>query len=252
MTSHMQLLELNPPEGMTMDHTEALKQMAAERYLLDELSPELRDEFEAHAFDCAECALDLRAGSVFMQEAKEQLAHLPAAPDKEKTRAVEPLKPRRSFWSLLFQPAFAAPVFATLLAVIGYQNLATIPQLRLAANEPRVLPWVSVHTGTRAAARTVLPPNTHDGAVLILDTPENQSYTSYAFELYDPQGKQIWSKSIPVRNENVNSDGTLSLFIPGAALQQGSDTLTISGVNAQGTRTRIDQRVLEVRSNTEN
>lgn len=251
MTNPTLLLELNPPEGMTMDHNEALKQMAAERYLLDELSPELRDEFEEHAFDCPECALDLRAGSVFMQEAKEQLTHLPA-PETEKTRATEPRKPRRSFWNLLFQPAFAAPVFALLLGVVAYQNLATIPQLRSAANEPRVLPWVSVHTGTRAAARTLLPPNTQDGAILILDTPENQSYTSYAFELYDPQGKQIWSKSIPVPGESAKNDGTLSLFIPGSALQQGSDTLTISGVTSQGVRTRIDQRVLEVRSNTEN
>ena len=45
-----------------MDHEAAVQQMVVEQYLLDELAPELRDEFEEHLFDCAECSLDLRAG----------------------------------------------------------------------------------------------------------------------------------------------------------------------------------------------
>ena len=32
-----------------MDHNQAIKEMAAERYLLNELTPELRDAFEEHA-----------------------------------------------------------------------------------------------------------------------------------------------------------------------------------------------------------
>ena len=31
-----------------MDHNEAVRQKATERYLLDELDPELRDQFEEH------------------------------------------------------------------------------------------------------------------------------------------------------------------------------------------------------------
>ena len=52
-----------------MNHSEALKEMAAERYLLDELSPEARDAFEEHMFDCPDCALDVRSGSAFIGEA---------------------------------------------------------------------------------------------------------------------------------------------------------------------------------------
>ena len=44
-----------------MDHQEAVRQKATERYLLDELDPELRDQFEEHLFDCQDCALDVRA-----------------------------------------------------------------------------------------------------------------------------------------------------------------------------------------------
>jgi Putative zinc-finger len=37
-----------------MDHHQATQLTAVEKYLLDELPPELRDEFEEHYFDCQE------------------------------------------------------------------------------------------------------------------------------------------------------------------------------------------------------
>jgi len=37
--------------GVEMDHSEALRQQAAEKYVLGELPPPLRDEFEAHYFE---------------------------------------------------------------------------------------------------------------------------------------------------------------------------------------------------------
>jgi len=39
-----------------MDHDTSIKTMAAERYLLEELSSSERDEFELHFFECLECA----------------------------------------------------------------------------------------------------------------------------------------------------------------------------------------------------
>ena len=49
-----------------MSHDEAVQTLAAEKYLLEELDPSLRDEFEEHVFDCNECSLDLRAGATFL------------------------------------------------------------------------------------------------------------------------------------------------------------------------------------------
>ena len=37
------------------------------------------------------------------------------------------------------------PVFALLLAVIGYQNFVTYPKLQQAVNQPQVGPWASVN-----------------------------------------------------------------------------------------------------------
>jgi len=85
-----------------MDHGEALQMMAAERYLLDELTPEERDEFELHMFGCQECALDIRAGAAFIREAKTQLTEMEpktsaAIPDRPAPAKPEPKKKPWSF-----------------------------------------------------------------------------------------------------------------------------------------------------------
>ena len=59
-----------------MDHSEAVELMATERYLLGELPAEQREAFEAHFFECYECALDVRAEAAFLKEAKAQLPQM--------------------------------------------------------------------------------------------------------------------------------------------------------------------------------
>lgn len=228
-----------------MDHNEAVQEMAVERYLLDELTPELREQFEEHLFDCSECSLDLRAGSLFVQEAKVQLPELAASTPG--SRPVAPARsPReKSDWFAWLRPAFAVPTFACLLAFIAYQNLATIPALRSASTEPRLVPWVSFHTGTRGNAHLNVPADRNQGAGILIELPQENAYTGYAFELYDPQGRRSW-RHTAVLNPAGPGMGTFSLVVPGAGLQQGSYTLVISGLTPQGSRAEIDRRILDV------
>ncbi len=94
-----------------MNHNEAMQHMAAERYLLNELTPEDRDAYEAHFFDCQDCALDLRAASAFVEEAKIQLPALSSAGRTQSTPS--PVRPARKSWlNWVITPAFATPVFA--------------------------------------------------------------------------------------------------------------------------------------------
>jgi hypothetical protein len=237
-----------------MDHNEALQEMATERYLLGELTPELREAFEAHVFACSECALDVRAAAAFIEEAKLQLPHLtpPATAGTALPRAadtnVPPLQ-RAQSWFACLRPTFAVPVFALLLGVAAYQNLATIPELRLAARQPRLAPWTTLHVGTRGSARVPLVADRNRGAVLLIDLPPGGGYDGFTFELDRTQGKPFWTQSMPASPGGTDEVAPVSLFIPGRGLQQGSYALTVSGVTADGQRTQLDRRILDIQFN---
>jgi hypothetical protein len=228
-----------------MDHNEATQQMIAERYLLGELAPELRDAFEEHAFDCPECALDLRAGATFIGAAKVELpkiAEIAAVPQPE---IVRPAK-KKLDWQAWLRPVFAVPVFAALLAVVAYQNLDTIPSLRKAASEPSVLPTTAFHAGTRGASHTSVEADRTQGAILSIGLPQESGYTSFEFELYDPQGKHLWTRTVPASQTGSDNDGAVSLVVRGSGLTQGSSSLVIIGIDSKGTHTEIDRRILDV------
>lgn len=227
-----------------MDHEQAIKIKAAEQYLLDEMTPDLRESFEEHAFDCAECALDLRAGAAFIQAAKAELPNLidstPAQPKSPRAN------PKRSFLSDWFRPALVVPAFAVLLLIIGFQNLSVIPGLRSATMEPRILPTIAFHAGTRGGEVTPVQADRKQGVVFSIQVP--QIYSSYTFTLYDPQGKQQWSTSMNAAAVESTA-GTVSLFIPGQSLQSGSYKLVISGSNNSGTPIEIERRTLDIQLN---
>jgi hypothetical protein len=241
---------------VAMDHSEARQQMLAEKYLLNELPPEARDAFEEHFFDCPECAFDLRAGEAFVNEARIQLPELTATssspegfgsglPDKKRNGRFS----LSGWWKPLFaSPAFAAPVFATLLLVVGYQNLVMLPALRTAATEPRLLPSVALHTGSRGSAPTIVEADRKHGVALAIDVPELGTYTTYAVDLYDPAGKLAWTQKISA-SEIRTEDGTLTLAIPGEGLKQGTYSLAISGVSATGQNTEIARRAFDIHFN---
>lgn len=225
-----------------MDHSDAVRLMATEQYVLGELSSEMRDAFEEHFFDCQECALDVRATAAFIDEAKQSLA----APVYSPAVVAPKTTPERRQWFSWWKPAFSAPAFAALLIVFGYQNFATIPSLRSAARQPRLAPWITLHVGTRGGAPLSVIADHKSGAVLLVDIPDTTAFSSYVFAMQDPQGRQFWTETVQASSEQ-NGQQTLSLLIPGIGLQAGAYTLTISGITAQGSRNQLDRRVLDVR-----
>jgi hypothetical protein len=243
-----------------MDHSEAVKQMAAERYLLNELGPEEREAFEEHVFDCPDCALDLRAAVAFMDEAKAQLPDLTAtiaAPRPAKNR-----KPQRdkswtnwndwfswmhpAFWS---RPAFAAPAFAALLLILGYQNFVSFPALRAKADQPHLLPSVALHGATRGGDPLAITADRSHGFALPFELyrqPDAANYASYSFALYNPQGKLAWTGSLAVPDDHAGGEQRISLAIPGAMLENGAYTVAVSGIGSQGERTEIERQVFDL------
>jgi hypothetical protein len=231
----------------TMDHGEALQMMAAERYLLDELTPEERDSFELHMFGCQECALDIRAGAAFIREAKSQLSEIsPSTAAAESARAAAPATPKakNSVWTWLWQPTFALPAFAVMLGVIAYQNFSAIPSVRRAASEPRIAYSNPIHAGTRGSARTAVQADRNDGFALSIELPQSSTYSSFVFELDDPTGKKIWTQTLTRSNNDL--DGAVSLIVPGSGLQQAAYTLSIWATTPTSNRVEIDRRTLDV------
>jgi len=224
-----------------MNHTEAVEQMAAERYLLNELTPDARDAFEEHVFDCAECALDLRAGTLFVHEAKNQLPTLAASQaksDESKSSS------KRNFSFFLWRPAFAVPAMAALLIVVGYQNFVTFPALRQSATEPRLAPVAPLHSATRGATRPTFTVDRAHGVALPIDLsaePGMAPVASYSLSLRDSQGKLVWASTLAAPAPGTDSETRFSLTIPGATLHSGPYSLQVTSVSAQGVRTPFDQ-----------
>jgi len=232
-----------------MDHSQAVEQMAAERYLLDELTPEAREAFEEHVFDCHECAMDIRAAAAFVDEAKAQLPTL--------TQAVlsppsNPAKPRvkRDRWFMGLRPGFAVPAFATLLLVLGYQNFVTFPALRTEANQPRLLPSTQLHGATRGGPGVTITADRKHGVALPVDVspqPGIAPSMSYSFDLFDSQEKLVWTGVIAAPAADEGGDQRITLAVPGKMLRSGSYTVAVSGVGPQGERTPIERYVFAVR-----
>lgn len=219
-----------------MDHDEAVRLKATERYLLAELDDNQREEFEEHLFDCQECALDLRAGAMFVEQTKTVLAEAPATATKP-----EPNKSSAG-WLGWLRPAFAVPVMAVLLAVIGYQNFIQIPYRDQAANQVQDLPNASINISTRGGSIRHVAVHPGQGFVLMMNVPPDLSYSSYILELYNQAGKLQWSLTIPASSP----DDLRTITIPGAGLEQGTYKLATSGVTTAGQSTKLDSSTIEL------
>lgn len=62
---------------MESEHQLAVASQAVERYLLGDLDPALREQFEAHFFGCPTCAEALRTGAVLEEAARALLLAVP-------------------------------------------------------------------------------------------------------------------------------------------------------------------------------
>jgi hypothetical protein len=221
-----------------MDHDEAVRTSVTERYLLDELHPELRDQFEEHLFDCQDCALDVRAAAMFVEQSKAVLSERPAA-----VPALAPVPVSKTAgWLAWLRPAFAVPVVALLLAVVGYQNFVTVPRLEQAANSPQVLPWASVNVSTRGATPTAVAASPGEGFNLLVRIPPESHYISYKLDLYSPSGRLEWSRTIPA----ASAEETRSIYIPGANRTQGTYELAVQGITATSESSDLGRYLVEL------
>jgi len=206
-----------------MDHKDAVRLKATERYLLNELDPDQLDQFEEHLFDCQECALDLRTAAVFVEQSKSMLT------EPTKILSSEPAR-KSAGWFAWLRPALALPAMAVLLAVVGYQNLVSIPHIQEAASHPEVLPWVSLNIATFGGENREIISTPGKGFLLFVRIPPDGTYVRYNADLYNPAGKLEWSTTF----EATKDQDQWPIAVRGSNRPTGTYTLKVSGVTAAG------------------
>src|SRR5690348_1140653 len=177
-----------------MDHNEAIRLQSAVKYVLGELSQAQRDEYEEHYFDCAECAVDIKALATFADNAREVLRQ-----EKANQLAVAPVL-ARPVWLRWLQPVVAVPAFAALLLIIAYQNVVTIPQARntssRAVAEVYGQSFLLLPSDTRGGNETAvnkvpLEVRPNEGFLLQLDFIPSASFPAYLGQLRDASGRVL-------------------------------------------------------------
>jgi hypothetical protein len=177
-----------------MEHTDAIQLQAVEKYVLGELSPALRNEFEAHYFDCPECSLNVRAGVAFAAATRQYFAEVPVP-------AVAPT-PASAGWFAWLKPLVVVPTFAALLLLIGYQNFVSIPRLRQSNNvaDVEVRPWftlvnASVHGS--AGTRVEVPPGKAFDLFFDITSTPRQADSIFLIQMQDSSGKTVVARKVP-------------------------------------------------------
>ncbi len=210
-----------------MDHQEALRDRAVEKYLLKEMPPPEREEFEAHFFDCQECAADVRATAAFLDAVKKQLPQW---------RGGRPARvPKRPWFDFVWRPAVAAPAFALLLLAVAYQNVVVLPRVAgetAQLKNPEILTSLSLIGGnSRGGAMPSATLATGQPLLISLDIPTAEQFLSYTCVLVAPSGAVVWR--LPV--SPTQAKDTVAIRVPSGALEQGEYRLVVRGqANAGG------------------
>ena len=204
-----------------MNHQDATQAMAVEKYVLNELTPEVRAEFEEHYFECAECAMDLRATTAFLDAAKAEFKAASAAKPL-------PVAARRG-GSWLWRPAFVIPALAACLLFIAYQNTVVVPQLHQQIAQfsaPEIVPSVSLIGGDSRGGQipSIAVPAAHP-FLLLMDIPTQDRFSFYTCSLYSPSGKLAWQVHVSAQQ----AKDTISITVPAVDRMDGKYSLHVQG-----------------------
>ena len=201
-----------------MTHAQAVDTHAAERYLLDEM-PELeRYTFEAHFFDCDECAASVRTGALMREGVAAGL--MPAS-------SSAPLAPAASSTSSGWRAGLPWAVAALLAMTVGYQSLWVVPGLREQGVGMQALAPVTLRSATRGAETTIARP-TAGVITFAIDVNGVSAGSRLAYDLRAADGSSVASGTAA-----APSPGTpLLLLVPASATRApGSYVLTVNAID---------------------
>jgi Putative zinc-finger len=214
-----------------MNHSEALQLQAAEKYILGELSPELREEYEEHYFECEECASDVKAAAAFGDSARELFRK------RQKERV------QIAGWFGWLRPVIAAPALAALLLVVCYQSFVTIPKLQrgaVARTTAQNADFVSlIGTNSRAEGAKTFQIHRDRPAILEVDVPASREFASYLCQLRDASGRTIYESRVSA----ADAKSTVHLILPEGAVEPGEYSLAVIGLGTSPANTNSGNEI---------
>ena len=206
-----------------MEHKDAIRSSAAERYLLGQMGEDEQAIFEEHYFDCRVCAADITEGTRLMVVGQ---AVVKAEPPN--------VLPFRRWFEWAPAAAAASLVFGLLGTGIGYR----VAQVQHRPTTELVQP-IQIATGVSRAGTVENVPDVHAGDELRFDVEPHDDAASYDAVIVC--GKKIqWRHGI---SREMAADAiTLRL----GELPAGRCALVIEGVRKDGNRFEITSSPFEV------
>ena len=225
-----------------MDHLDVVRLHAVEKYALGELSADLRDEFEEHYFDCAECAADVKHLATFVTVSRLILQEAPQAKEEVPAKS-----PKRAGWFAWLRPIIAVPALAALVAIVIFQNAVTIPSLKqgeLPGREVAVFgSTYRLQGATRGENGSTIAIGATESFALDFDFTPSVTYPSYVGRLLNDKG--ISALRFVMKGELANTE--IHVVVPAGKVQPGEYELVISGEGGDstgnGTPAREVQRI---------
>jgi len=219
-----------------MDHSEAVRLQAAEKYVYGELPKGQREEYEEHFFDCFACAEELKMTVAFMESSRHVVREDARQTAVDKRLALAPAA--KGSWVGWLRPAFAIPVLAALLLFIGYQNGVTIPSLKQASSRAvsaevvRSFSLLAVGSRGEGSSSLTIGVGPQEDFGLDVDMPGNSS-SGYLCEIRDESGQVRFT--LPVSAEAAKR--SVHVNIPGGSLQPGKYSFVIFTGQVSAART---------------
>lgn len=206
-----------------MDHSEAIRLQAAEKYVLGELSFAQREEYEEHCFDCSDCAQDLKAMAAFADNAREVLRKETA------NSVVRGAVPARGRWFRWLRPVVAVPAFAALLLIAAYQNIITVPRAKEEAAHGAAQVFTSSFSlqmaNTRGGEEVKIQIHPAESFALDFDFTPSRTFESYVCRLQDESGRSLLQVNVPGSSANKEAH----LVVPAGLVRPGKHSLVFFG-----------------------
>jgi hypothetical protein len=212
-----------------MDHLDADNMKAVERYMLGDLAVSEVEEFERHFFDCPQCSEELRALTIFQENARAVFAEQDPAP----VPATVPVPKSAAGWWGGFLPLFGSRQWAM---AVGALLIGIFAGYAVAPHEGvQAISGYPLYAQARGEETVVSPAAASKFYTLYLDKTWDGEYSSYRAVLLNVSGTK--ESTVPV---NLGAPGeAIQILIRSHELAAGKYVLVMQGTDAAGKDTEL-------------